>query len=378
MIKDSKFVCFIALVVTLVGCQAQAATPFALTIPPTTEVAVAQQLSTAVPTADLSTFTPTPSATPTDTPTPSRTPTRTPTATETVTPSATITETSVPGPTSTPLDGSATDENGDLPPTWTPPPENPDVFINDHYRLSRPIADGGVNWVDRTYPYGGTAGGRLQVHHGVEFVNPRGTPILAAGDGSVVHAGNDSGTQYGPYTSYYGNVVVIQHDFQSPEGLPVFSLYGHMDSIEVETGQRVERGARLGYVGASGIAQGPHLHFEIRVGNAFDFGATRNPELWIRPFGRFGTLAGRVTDATGSVLRDVTLQVRSTDIRRSAFSYADDTVNGDTVFDENFTLGDLPANYYEVTVSDNGRVRFQETVYVYPNRTTWIDVTLRP
>lgn len=360
------------------ACQAQAATPFALTIPPTTVVRVAQSNSTAVPTADLSTLTPTPSSTPTATLTPTRTPSRTPTPTPSATASATITDTPVRGAGSTPPNGEATDENGDLPPTWTPPPDNPDVFINDHYRLSRPIADGGVNWVDRTYPYGGTAGGRLQVHHGVEFVNPRGTPILAAGDGTIIYAGDDVTTQYGPYASYYGNVVVIQHDFQSPEGLPVFTLYGHMDRIDVQNGQHVESGARLGYVGDSGIAQGPHLHFEVRVGSATDFDATRNPELWIRPFIRFGTLAGRVTDASGNILRDVTLQVRSTDIQRFAFSYAGDTVNADPAFGENFTLGDLPANYYEVTVSDNGRIRFREMVYVYPNRTTWVDVTLRP
>src|SRR5690606_825459 len=209
-----------------------------------------------VPTADMSTLTPTPTPTPTVTDTPTSTPT--PTRTPTLTPSATFTpsETLVIG--TLPTDDVAATE---APSTWTPPPDNPSVWIEDHYRLYRPISDSGVNWVDRTYPYGGTAGGRLQVHHGVEFVNPRGTPILAAGDGTIVHAGDDVTTQYGPYASYYGNVVVIQHDFQSPEGLPVFTLYGHMDRIDVQNGQHVESGARLGYVGDSGIAQGPHLHF---------------------------------------------------------------------------------------------------------------------
>ena len=362
----------------LAACQTPQVTPFAATSVPSPNVRVAQvqQVSTAVPTADFSTLTPTPTPTPTDTPTPTNT--STPTATHTPTPTLSPTVTETPLPSATVLLDADEDENGDLPPTWTPPPEDPAVFINDHYRLSRPIADGGVNWVDRTYPYGNTAGGRLQVHHGVEFVNPRGTPVLAAGDGAVVHAGTDDASQYGPYTGYYGNVVVIQHDFSSPEGLPVFTVYGHLDRIEVQAGQRVTRGTQVGYVGDSGIAQGPHLHFEVRAGNASDFGSTRNPELWIRPFIRFGTLAGRVTDASGNILRDVSLQVRSTDIRRFAFSYADDSVNSDPAFSENFTLGDLPANYYEVSVTDNGRIRFRETIYVYPNRTTWIDVSLRP
>ncbi|HLV33468.1 MAG TPA: peptidoglycan DD-metalloendopeptidase family protein [Spirillospora sp.] len=362
-----------ALYLLLAACRpTEQRTPFAVTIAPSEIVPVAQRALTSVPTADLSTLTPTPTATPTSTPTPTATPTATPSLT--LTPTVTFT------PSATVELGSLPTENGEIeaPPTWTPPPDNPAVQIDDHYHLRRPIADGGVNWVDRTYPYGGTAGGRLQVHHGVEFVNPRGTPVLAAAAGTVVHAGNDSSSQYGPYTSYYGNLVVIQHDFVSPEGLPVFTLYGHMDRVEVETGQRVEPGVPIGRVGDSGIAQGPHLHFEVRVGNAFDFGATRNPELWIFPFFRFGTLAGRVMDANGSLLRDVTVQVRSTDIQRYAFTYAGDTVNSDPEFGENFTLGDLPANYYEVSVTDNGRVRFRETIYVYPNRTTWIEVKLRP
>ena len=375
----SKHVARISLVMMmfwLAACQSPQATPFAVTSVPSPNVRVVQQVSTAVPTADFSTLTPTTTPTPTNTATPSNTPTPTATRTPTATLSPTATET--PFPTATVLLSASEDATGEPPPTWTPPPEDPAVFVNDHYRLSRPIADGGVNWVDRTYPYGNTSGGRLQVHHGVEFVNPRGTPVLAAGDGTVIHAGSDAATQYGPYTTYYGNVVVIQHDFTSPEGLPVFTLYGHLDRIEVETGQRVERGTKVGYVGDSGIAQGPHLHFEVRAGNAFDFGATRNPELWIRPFFKFGTLAGRVTDASGSVLRDVSIQVRSTDIRRFAFSYADDSVHSDPAFDENFTLGDLPANYYEVSVTDNGRIRFRETIYIYPDRTTWVDVRLRP
>ncbi len=359
----------------LAACQpASQSTPFALTLPPTVQsVQIAQNVSTPVPTADLSTLTPTPTVTP------SATATATPTATFTPSATRTATQTWTPSPT---LDISDLPTNGAdvtaLPPTWTPPPDDLSVRIDDHYRLRRPIADGGVNWVDRTYPYGNTSGGRLQIHHGVEFVNPRGTPILAAGEGTVEFAGSDSATQFGPSTDYYGNVVVIRHDFMSPENLPVFTLYGHMDKIEVETGQRVAQGTQIGNVGATGIAYGPHLHFEVRVGSPFDFGATRNPELWIFPFFRFGTLAGQITDASGNILRDATLQVRSTDIQRYAFSYAGDSVNSDPVFGENFTLGDLPSNYYEVSVTDNGRVRYRETIYVYPDRTTWLDVQLKP
>jgi murein DD-endopeptidase MepM/ murein hydrolase activator NlpD len=367
----------------LAGCQpAQPKqTPFAVTIESSPVAQVAQSISTSVPTAHPASSR-TPTLSPTDTSTPTSTPTltliptntRKPTITKTptITPSATITETPQPIASATPS-GAA---SGTLAPTWTPPPPDPASQIADHFYLRRPIADGGVNWVDRTYPYGGTSGGRLQVHHGVEFVNPRGTPILAAADGVVIHAGDDLSTIFGPQPDYYGNVVVIQHNFTSPEGLPIFTLYGHMNQVDVQVGQTVQQGTQIGKVGDSGIALGPHLHFEVRAGDPFSFSATRNPELWIYPFRTFGTLAGRVTDANGTLLYDVTLKVESVDITRYAFTYTDTSVNGDPAFGENFTLGDIPANYYEVTVSDNGRVRFQKLIYVYSNRTTWLNVQL--
>lgn len=375
------YLSLIALLAAACAPTAPRQTPFAVTLPAAGPVEVAEvggasNGATAVPTAQplasrtptrppTQTFTPSPTSTITPTATPTQTPSDTPPPSETPTPIAINTQPVTPTvPGGSPL------------PTWTPPPPDPAVQINDHYRLRRPIAEAGVNWIDRTYPYGGTSGGRYPVHLGVEFVNPRGTPILAAADGTVVFAGDDSATLVGPSTNYYGRVVVLQHNFSSPQGQPVFTLYGHMDSIEVQTGQAVTQGATIGRVGDTGIAIGPHLHFEVRVGDAFSARATRNPELWIFPYRGFGTLAGRVTDSSGNLLYDVSLQVKSTDITRYAFSYADASVNGDDEFSENFTLGDLPANYYEVSVNEGGRTRFRRLIYVYPDRTTWIDVRL--
>lgn len=378
-----KWLCFLLPALgLLVACQSAAPrqTPFAATA--VLEVfdkdsALVAQVSTAVPTANLA-----PSRTPTLPPTETHTPTVTPSPTHTPTATSSPTETPVPTLTHTPLPvgvllpGAAGNFNGTLVPSWTPPPSDPATEINDHYRLRRPIADSGVHWIDRTYPYGSTSGGRLQVHSGVEFVNPRGTPILAAADGKVVFAGDDSAVLLGPQFNYYGNVVIIQHSFTSPEGQPVFTLYGHMDRVEVQVGQSVQQGNPIGKVGDTGVAFGPHLHFEVRVGDFMSFNATRNPELWLYPYRGYGTLAGRVVDANGNLLYDVTLSVKSSDIQRYAFSYAGPPANSDPAFGENFTLGDLPANYYEVTVSENGRVRFQRIIYVYPNRTTWLDVRL--
>jgi murein DD-endopeptidase MepM/ murein hydrolase activator NlpD len=250
--------------------------------------------------------------------------------------------------------------------------------VEDHYHLNRPIAEGGTNYVDRTYPYGGTSGGRLQVHHGVDLANPRGTPVIAAADGEVVYAGNDDSALFGPQNRYYGNLVVIRHDFSTADGQPVFTLYGHMDRVDVQIGQAVTQGMQIGLVGGTGVAFGPHLHLEVRAGDPASFDATLNPELWLYPFRNFGTLAGRVTDTRGNLLYDVTLRVQSSGATRYVFTYADNSVNPDPVFGENFALGDLPAGYYDVSVNENGRTRFQQIIYVYPNRTTWIDVQLRP
>jgi murein DD-endopeptidase MepM/ murein hydrolase activator NlpD len=308
----------------------------------------------------------------TSTPSPTRTLVLLPTNTPRTTVTPAVTETLGP-PTYTPT--------SDAPPgaTWTPPAQiDPASQIADHYFFQRPIPNDAVNYIAWTYPYGSTAGGRLQVHRGVDLVNPTGTSVLAPADGTVLYAGDDLSTLYGPYNNYYGNMIVIQHALTDGAGLPVYTLYGHLDRVEVTPGQAVTAGARIGTVGGTGIAQGPHLHFEVRVGNPYDFGATRNPALWIRPYFTFGTLAGRVVDAAGNLLYDATLIVEpqgsESRATRYAFTYADGSVNGDSVFGENYVLGDLPAGYYQVTLSDSGRVLFRETVYVANGRTTWLEV----
>jgi LysM repeat protein len=106
------------------------------------------------------------------------------------------------------------------------------------------------------------AGGvRTQGVHGynaVDLAAPLGTPIVAAADGEVIVA-RDSGWNGG-----YGQYIVIRHDNGSQ------TLYAHESSIIVGVGQRVVRGQVIGYVGQSGKATGPHIHFEIR-------GGIRNP-----------------------------------------------------------------------------------------------------
>jgi murein DD-endopeptidase MepM/ murein hydrolase activator NlpD len=92
--------------------------------------------------------------------------------------------------------------------------------------------------------------GEGSFHSGIDIDAPYGTPVRAAGDGNVVDAGRESG---------YGREIQIDH------GHGISTLYGHLSSIAVLPGQRVTRGQIIGYVGESGRATGPHLHYEVRV-----------------------------------------------------------------------------------------------------------------
>jgi murein DD-endopeptidase MepM/ murein hydrolase activator NlpD len=101
--------------------------------------------------------------------------------------------------------------------------------------------------------------GKKRPHKGVDYAAATGTPIKAAGDGKVIFRGKKGG---------YGNVVILQH------GGRYTTLYGHMSKFRrgVVSGSRVKQGQIIGYVGMSGLATGPHLHYEFRVN-----GVHRNP-----------------------------------------------------------------------------------------------------
>lgn len=99
----------------------------------------------------------------------------------------------------------------------------------------------------------------IRAHEGTDYAAPRGTPIRASGDGRVVFAGRKGG---------YGNTIIIKH------GQTYRTLYAHMSQFRrgIRAGARVKQGQTIGYVGSSGLATGPHLHYEFHV-----HGAVRNP-----------------------------------------------------------------------------------------------------
>lgn len=106
--------------------------------------------------------------------------------------------------------------------------------------------------------------GLMRAHKGVDYAAPTGTPIHAAGDGVIKFRGWMNG---------YGNFVIVQHNKD------ISTAYGHMSRFANEKiGQHVSQGQVIGYVGMTGLATGPHLHYEFRVD-----GVQRDPQTVTLP-----------------------------------------------------------------------------------------------
>jgi murein DD-endopeptidase MepM/ murein hydrolase activator NlpD len=261
-------------------------------------------------------------------------------------------------------------------PTLTPLPLVVSVpAFQAHFLMARPFSPDYVNWASRNYPYGSTAGGTLRVHHGVDTMNPAGTPVRAVAEGTVVYAGSDTEVLFGPQPNFYGKLVVIEHDFTTAGRLPVYTLYGHLSRISVESGQRVNLYQQVGLVGSTGVAEGAHLHFEVRAGDPFDYNATRNPDLWLQNFRDYGVLAGRVTNPEGELIYGVNIELYSATVRRNLTTYAGPGVPGDDQLNENFAIGDLPEGNYSIAIRSGG-CAYRNTLTVYRDRVNWIEITL--
>ena len=199
--------------------------------------------------------------------------------------------------------------------------------------------------------------GVLDPHHGVEFPNAYGTPVRAAADGDVVFAGKDDLSLLGPYTGFYGNVVILRHP-KFFQGRDLFSLYAHLSELGVEEGDFLSAGQVLGKVGASGAADGSHLHFEIRL-DENDYGQTVNPVLWFTPTAdqngnQSAVLAGQILDAYGLPLSefDFVLERRvegDSEVEKYyPVTYVGYGVNAHPLLNENFVLPDIPPGEYRL------------------------------
>ncbi|MFB7517514.1 M23 family metallopeptidase [Streptomyces sp. NPDC056144] len=127
------------------------------------------------------------------------------------------------------------------------------------YTLTASYNQGGAMWSHK--------------HSGQDFAVPVGTPVKAAGSGTVVKAGPNGGGD-GPA---YGNAIVVKH------ANGTYSQYAHLSKIQVNVGQKVSAGQRIALSGNTGNSSGPHLHFEIRT--TPNYGSAVNPSAFLRTHG---------------------------------------------------------------------------------------------
>lgn len=335
------------------------------------------------------TQTPAPSNTPhpTNTPTPSATvvaptATQTPIATETPLPAPTETPTTEQEPATSTATPTAT-ETPSGPPTETPTPtitptpvprtvpagEQPDYTAYvPHLWFTRPYTDAYFTWGSAYYPYGTNNDGQYLWHRGTDIQNPEGVPVVAVGDGRVVFAGSDLSTAVGPDTDFYGNAVIVQHQdwrsqLEADEGnaepaVAVFTLYGHVSKILVKAGQSVQAGQPIALTGQEGVALGPHLHLEVRLGEN-SYLNTQNPDLWVRPDKNYGVIAGRVVDVNGFFVPQqlITLHRAAEPGKfwRQTRTYPDHRYTPDSELGETFVFADVPVGDYLVKTTFDGR-----------------------
>lgn len=257
------------------------------------------------------------------------------------------------------------------------PPEE-----NDHFWVESPFLNTDYNKVAApSYQFGSTAGGQYRPHHGIDIANYWGTPVQAGASGTVVFAGLDDPTPMGPYPNFYGNTVVIKLDRKLPVAggeLDAFVLYGHLSRVTVAQGQQVAPTDIVGEVGMTGIAIGPHLHFEIRVGEN-TYQNSVNPYLWLKPAPGEGAVAVRLITADGRSWPGARLTLARFEDGRAVWgrlieTYLDnENIGPNPSWGENGAMGDVPAGYYVLIGNVNGEAVRAE-FFVRDGQTTFVEI----
>lgn len=289
-----------------------------------------------------------------------------------------------PQPIHAPADAAASDAEQPLRFTFPTPVDQPvslwrpplyevpwALTPHDHFYFLRPIAADEVNWPLADYRYGDYFPGTDIVHTGIDIDAKRGTPVLAAADGEVVWAG--LGLYKGPDSTDdpYGLAVAIRHDFGF-DRRQLYTIYGHLDRVDVQAGQPVKAGDAIGIVGNTGFSTGPHLHFEVRV-ERNSYYVSRNPELWLSPPQGWGVLVGRLMKSDDSLIHRLDATVYSSQLKRSwgIRTYAPSSVNSDDYYRENLVLSDLPAGDYSFQFTWNETV-YRANFTIQPGAVTYL------
>lgn len=242
---------------------------------------------------------------------------------------------------------------------------------NDHFYFTFPVANVHLGLYSPSQRYGVRQEASLtssrEPHLGLDVGLDAGTPVRAAGDGTVVWASYGQ-TYNSPYflDDPYGISIVIRHNF-GYNGGRLWTVYAHLREVSVEMGQQVKQGEVIAMSGNTGLSTGPHLHFEVRSGEN-NTNNTYNPELWLAPPEGHGILVGRVTNERNQLLLNWLLEVRSAETEQlwSVYTYfTASRLQSDPYYRENVVLTNLPAGRYEVAI---------------PYRSTWrrVEVEILP
>jgi murein DD-endopeptidase MepM/ murein hydrolase activator NlpD len=259
---------------------------------------------------------------------------------------------------------------------WIPSPQ-------DHFYFANPIASYDIEPAYVTYGYGDVFFEDV-VHTGIDIPGDIGTPVLAAGDGKVIYAG--LGIYRGGedvLDDPYGNAIVLEHSFNY-QGEKLYTLYAHLDEIQVVEGQKVRTGDQIGLMGNTGKTTGPHLHFEVRIGTN-EYFSTRNPDLWISPPQGWGLLVGQILTFEGRLLEQQVVYLYLQEPKSDGDypdpwigkSYQNEAINSDPYYKENLTIANLPAGTYllSIPVTEIG-YSYQGLIEIKPGQITFIKFNL--
>ena len=214
----------------------------------------------------------------------------------------------------------------------------------------------------------------------MEFNNPDGTPVLAAGPGTVVFAGP---AEAGALT------VTVRHDTTvTKDGVTyrLYSTYYHNSALGVKRGDRVRMGQELSRVGNTGRATNDHLHLELSASPTDSLPAivdssqrfppyTTNAELWIEPLPGTGIVAGQVLGSDGVPVRQARIYgLVKPQPTETPFSFAEtygDKGHSHPLYGEHFAVSDVPAGRYVVGTEIEGK-RVLRRITVAPGKLTWV------